>query len=143
MDKKFLITLIATQKINDDTDSVTFTAPAEFYIKDGTKYIVYKEYGDSSMTSEDFVLNTIKVYSPEKVSVTRKQKYTSRLFLEKFNTHQTQYRTPVGSIIFGVMCTDIEDSLTPDGGTLNVEYNLLQGASLISENSFNITVKEA
>ncbi|MBQ9673157.1 MAG: DUF1934 domain-containing protein [Ruminococcus sp.] len=143
MKNKYLITLNASQTVNGENEEMTFTAPAEYSIgEDGVKIIQYKEYTEEAITKDDFLLTTVKVVSDEKVSVTRQSKYTSKLFLEKHKIHQSQYKTPMGSVVFSVMCTAINDKLGETGGKLEVVYNLLHGAQLISENRFIITVKE-
>jgi uncharacterized beta-barrel protein YwiB (DUF1934 family) len=142
MSKNYLITLTASQEANGEKEEMTFTAPGEYYMENGVRIIKYKEFSEESRTKDDYSLNTIKVYSDDKVSVIRKAEHTTRLFIEKDRLHQCHYQTPMGQLIFGVICTKLHNNLSDDGGVLDVTYSLNLNSQKLSLNRFILKVKE-
>lgn len=140
--KTYLITLTASQEAGGQKDEMTFTAPGEYYIENGVRIVKYKEYNEESHTPDDFSLNTIKIYNDDKVSVIREAEHTTRLFIERDKLHQCHYQTPMGQIIFGVLCTRLHNNLTDNGGKLDVTYSLNINSQAVSINRFILTVKE-
>ncbi len=141
-ERNFLITLIASQEAAGEKDEMTFTSPGEYFVENGVRIVRYKEFSEDSVTKDDYSLNTIKIYSDSKVSVLRESEHTTRLFLEKEKLHQCHYRTPMGDLMFGVLCTRLNNNLDNNGGTLDVSYNLDLNGQAMSHNRFILKVKE-
>lgn len=142
MENKFLITFEASQEVNGEKDSMTFTAPGEYFEEKGIRIVKYKEYSEESKTKDDYSLNTIKIINDSKISILRESEHTTRLFLEKDKLHQCHYRTPMGDLMFGVLCTTMDNKLNSEGGKLDVEYRLNLNGQPMSNNKFVLTVKE-
>lgn len=142
IDKKYLITLTASQNAGGEKDEMTFTAPGDYYEENGVKIVKYKEYSEDSQTENDYSLNTIKIFSDTKVSVLREGEHTTRLFLEKEKDHHCHYRTPMGDLMFNVICTRLHNNLDESGGTLEVAYSLALNGQTMSHNTFHLKVKE-
>lgn len=140
-EKKYLITLIASQEAEGEKDQMKFTAPGEFFEEKGVKIVRYKEFSQESKTKDDYSLNTIKIYSDNKVSVLREGNHTTRLYLEKDKLHRCHYRTPMGDLMFGVLCTKLNNSLNDEGGKLDVAYSLDINGQAMSRNRFILTVQ--
>lgn len=141
-EKNYLITLIASQEAGGERDEMTFTAPGEYYEENGVRIVKYKEYSEESMTDSHYSLNTIKAFSDTKVSVLREGEHTTRLFLEKDKEHHCHYRTPMGDLMFNVLCTRLHNNLSENSGTLEVVYSLSLNGQSMSHNRFHLTVKE-
>ena len=142
MNKKYLITLFASQEADGEKDEMTFTAPGEYYEENGVKIVKYKEFSEESKTKDDFSLNTIKSIGDTKVSILRESEHTTRLYLEKDKLHKCHYMTPKGELMFGVLCTKLQNNLDKTGGTLEVAYSLDLNGQAVSNNRFILTVKE-
>ena len=140
--KKYIITMVASQEAGGEKDRTKFTAPGEFFEENGVKIVRYKEFSTESKTNDDYYLNTIKIFNDSKVSVAREGSHTTRLFLEKDKLHRCHFRTPMGDLMFDVMCTRLNDSLNDKGGELDVAYNLDINGHALSRNRFVITVLE-
>ncbi len=142
MDKKYIITLTASQEVDGQRDELTFTAPGQYYTENGVLIVKYKEYSEESRTEDDYSLNTLKVYSDTRVSILRESEHTTRLFLEKDKHHHCHYNTPMGDLMFNVLCTKIHNNLDENGGTLEVSYALDLNGQTMSRNGFLLRVKE-
>lgn len=76
------------------------------------------------------------------MTITRKGPMRSQLMLEKGRRHQCLYQTSAGDLMIGVFTKTMNNSLTKNGGTLEVSYTLDFNNDLVSENKFKITVEE-
>lgn len=140
MQDKYLISIVGIQEIDGEKDKIEVMTTGEYVLKNGHRYIKYKEYdNDNPNISTDTV---VKVEGDNKVSIIRMGDHPSRLILENRTRHQCHYSTIMGDIMMGVYTSKIDNQLTDNGGQLKVKYQLDFFADLVSDNEFNITVKE-
>lgn len=118
-----------------ETDSV---ADAKFAVKNGKYYIIYKEDIVSGMSSCN---TTLKIDENGVVSVRRTGAVNSVLVCETGKKHSSMYSFDFGAIKMETSTKSITNSLTPNGGELELVYDLEIGANK-SKNRLNITVKE-
>lgn len=137
--KKYMISIIGEQRLDDDTDKVEVLTTGNYIMKKDHCYIGYREYDQEN--PNDCYDNLIKV-EENMVTITRKGPMRSQLMLEKGRRHQCLYQTIAGDLMIGVFTKTMKSTLNEKGGTLEVSYTLDFNTDLVSENSFKITVKE-
>ncbi len=141
MRKDFIINIVGTQYVDGEMDKVEIMTLGHYAVKNGTRYIMYKEYPEENKQSEKTTI--VKVESENKVSIIRAGEYQSRLLLEKGRRHQCHYRTLAGDLMIGVFTESIAADLHDDGGRLDVSYSLDFNADFASKNEFHIDIKRA
>ena len=109
---KYMISILGEQILDDESDRIEVLTEGNFLMKKDHCYIGYKEYDEDAPQS--FYDNLIKV----------------------------QDNTPAGDLMIGVFTKTMNNSLTKNGGTLEVSYTLDFNNDLVSENKFKITVEE-
>jgi len=83
---------------------------------------------------------TIKI-KPDGVVTIIKGK-SEGMILEIGKTHSCNYPTPFGNILLEVSAFKIANSLSDDGGELELQYSLIVDGNELSKNTLNLTVKE-
>ena len=140
MEDKYLITIIGTQEIEGEKETIEVMTTGNYEEKDGDKFIYYKEYDNEN--PELYTDTTVKISKDKKVTITRKNDCESTMILEKNIRHQCHYNTPMGSIMMGVYTKDLVDCLSTKGGDMVVTYQLDFFADVMSNNEFHINIKE-
>lgn len=140
MQNDYLIKITGKQTVDGESDITEVITTGRYELKNGHRYIVYKEYPEGS---GDKPVTTIVKYDCENsVSIIRPGVYESRLLLEKDKRHQCHYRTPLGDLMIGVFTYSIRSTLCDDGGELEVNYSLDFNSDLASVNNILIEVKK-
>ena len=137
--KKYMISIVGTQKLDDDTDTVEVLTTGNYMMKNGHFFIGYKEYDQDN--PDQYFDNLVKL-DGDVVTISRKGSVRSQLMLEKGKRHQCLYESVAGTLAIGVFTRYIISTLNEKGGTLEVSYTLDSNNDLLSENSFKITVEE-
>lgn len=137
---KYLITVIGTQEINGEKDTIEITTTGNYEEKDNKKYIYYKEYDNEN--PEHYTNTTIEIINDSLVNITRVNETTTKLIIEKGIRHQCIYETPMGSLMMGVYASDLVDCLSKSGGDIVITYQLDFYNDMISNNEFHINIKE-
>lgn len=138
MDDNYIISIVGTQELDGEKDTVEVLTTGNYMTKNGKRYIKYTEYDSDDPTNH--CNNVVKV-EKDKVTIMRTGDASSRLILQKGVRHQCHYGTVMGDLMIGVFAETIEDELTESGGNLHVKYTLDFNAGLASKNEFKITVK--
>ena len=120
---KYMISILGEQILDDESDKIEVLTEGNFLMKKDHCYIGIKVQDNT-------------------VTITRKGPMRSQLMLEKGRRHQCLYQTPAGDLMIGVFTKTMNNSLTKNGGTLEVSYTLDFNNDLVSENKFKITVEE-
>lgn len=113
-------------------------ADARYARRNGKYYIMYEEDGLSELRGS---VTTIKVEDGGKVWVKRSGAVETNMCYEVGQTHSCVYDFDFGSITMETHATQIDVSLTPEGGEVTMRYHLDMGA-VKSQNSLNISIKE-
>lgn len=140
MNDNYIITIIGTQTVDGESDSVEVITTGS-YCEDGdTKIVRYTEYGadDPTVTTD----TTVTVEGDRRVVIDRRGVNSSRLELERGRRHQCAYETPMGQLMIGVFTDQIIDTLSPSGGDLRASYQLDFYSDVVSNNEFHINIKE-
>ncbi len=139
MKKDVLITIKGTQKVGGESDVIEMMTTGRFYRKNKLYYISYEE---TEATGYEGCRTTLKVGPNDKVTMTRFGSSRSQLIVEQGVRHQCQYDTGYGAMTIGVMGDSFESTLNDRGGLLRFGYTLDIEATVASENTVSITVKE-
>lgn len=139
MKKDVLITIQGTQRVGKDKDSIEMMTTGRFYRKNNLYYISYEE---TEATGYDGCRTTLKIGPHNKVTMTRFGPSRSQLIVEQGVRHQCQYDTGYGAMTIGVMGNQFKSTLNDRGGKLFFGYTLDIEATVATENTIEITVKE-
>ena len=115
MDNNYLISIIGTQEVDGERDTVEVMTNGDLVTKNGTTYISYRE--NSNDNPNIYSHNLIKIESDEKVTIIRKGETESRLILEKGKRHQCFYKTVAGSLLIGIFTDEVNIDLSEKGGS--------------------------
>ena len=139
MKKDVLITIRGTQQVNEEKDVVEMITTGRYYRKNGLYYISYEE---TEVTGYEGCRTTLKIGPNDKVTMTRFGPSRSQLIVQQGVRHQCQYDTGYGAMTIGVMGNRFESSLSDRGGELKFGYTLDIEATVASENTVSVHVKE-
>lgn len=137
--KDVIISIKGTQKVGDDKDVIEMMTTGRFYRKNQLYYITYEE---TEATGYDGCRTSLKVGPNDKVTMTRFGPSRSQLIVEQGVRHQCQYDTGYGEMTIGVMGNRFESTLNEHGGELTFGYTLDIEATVASENTVTVTLKE-
>lgn len=99
-------------------------------------------YEESSITGRPGT-ETLFVIEPSRITLTRGSWYGGDMVFDMTQKHHFLYQTPFGSLTMGVDTEMIRHELNDCGGDLHIEYALDVDNTLISRNSFDISIKPA
>ena len=88
--------------------------------RDGAWDIIYEE---SALTGLEGVTTTFRV-EPEKVSLDRHGQLSSHMVFQLGVSHESLYQVPFGALLVTVQATRVVFDLVPDGGFLDLVYNI-------------------
>ncbi len=137
MKEDYAITIKGRQLYGDeDQGEICLSALGTYREKDGTRFILYKEYDDEDASV--FRTALLKV-EPGVVTMSRSGSST-RLILEKGRRHLCLYDTGFGSLTVGIYTSQLDVDLDDAGGTLEIAYTLDVDSNLSSQNLLSIEV---
>lgn len=117
----------------DDTEETTeLIIEGKFYESGGKQYIFYTE--DEEKTT------VMLIVSKDKVVLSRKGEYTSRMDYFPGEDTQVIYHTPYGVMTMRLKTLLVENLLKNDGGTLRLIYRLTVNGEEIN-NNLTLTVR--
>lgn len=145
MEQKYLISIVNKQKIDNNVEEITLTTEGTYAIKDGKRYIMYREFDqDNNQKGPSSTLKIDDTGADKVVSLIRHDPRSGKtnLVLQEGKRHLCQYGTTFGCLTLGVYTSRITDNLTEDGGSLSLEYTLDINTNLSSYNAITVTVKK-
>ncbi len=89
-------------------------------LRDGGWDICYEE---SALTGLEGVTTTFRV-EPGKVILNRTGRLNSRMEFQQGVTHDSLYKTEFGALMITVQATFVYFDLVPDGGVIDLTYNI-------------------
>lgn len=141
MEENYILSVTGKQTIDDQSESIELKTMASYVTKNGSRYITYKEY-DSHNPDKKY-RTTVKVGSDGVVTVMKGGEESHSLILEKGVRHKCEYVTSFGVISLGVYTESIHDSLSDNGGELEVSYSIDIQSELASKNELYLRLEEA
>lgn len=140
MDKSVnaLITIKSDQMVEGSPDSVEMLVGGIFTVTDSGYRINYDETdpenGSKTATEVTFD-NETRV-----VTVKRSGEISTHMVFEQGKRHLVYYDTVYGSLLVGISTHRLSAGLTPDGGTLAVEYAIEIDSEVVNEIRLEIDV---
>lgn len=139
MKKDVLINIKGVQNADGESDVSELFTQGNFYKKNGSYYITYKE---SETTGFEGTVTTLKVENQNKVSLIRFGNPRTNLIIENGVRNVGLYETEHGELYIGVNASTVKVDLDDHGGNLEFKYSLDINTSHISDNEVYINIKE-
>ena len=138
---KYIITIVGTQTVDDESDTIDVTTSASYTERGGKKYIRYKEYDPNE--DGEYISNTIIIESEKKI-VLRKliEDKRTELILDRGVRHQCLYTTPMGYMSIGIYAESIVIDIDKNGGTITIDYTIDFNTDVQSEHHLEIALKK-
>ena len=122
--------------VTEDTDTVSINTLGEMKWEDGACQLLYE-----TRDEDGTVCATRIIVEDDTVSVSQQGSTRSLLSIREGNRSLSQYQTAYGALAVGVTGHRVRSSLTPDGGSLLLEYDVDINASAVSKNIIEIYVR--
>ena len=142
MENKYLITVEGTQIVDGERETEELTTTAEYSERDGKKLVKYREYGASDEHSGFVVSNLIRIEKGKVTLTKRVEGRTGQMIFECDQRHQCMYANEVGNLTIGIYTETINDTISAEGGTLEIDYTIDFNGGFESENHIFITLKK-
>ncbi len=140
MKKDVIISVKGLQNMEDpDAEEITLETEGRFYRRNGKYFIKYEE---SPLTGLDGTSTVVRV-EPESVTVTRTGKYPSMMMFEQGKRHMSLYSTDFGPLTVAVSTRKIDSSLTDEGGSIDVLYDVEVQYAHVGANNLKINVRSS
>ena len=139
MDDRYLITVLGTQTIDGESDSIEVITTGGYSREDGRISITYPEYSEED---PNIRTDTTVTYDGSELCIERRGQMSSRLILEKGRRHLCLYDTPMGRMMIGIFTDSITTDMSDSGGEIRASYQLDFNNNVVSNNEFRITIKE-
>ena len=88
------------------------------------------------------IISLLTVQKNNSVILERRGGLNSRLIITKGERNNCLYAIPQGSLTLGIYGKEVTSTLTENGGSLRMAYNIDANLTPISENIVEITVEE-
>ena len=140
MKKDVIISIRGLQEQDGEAgDPLTLVTPGRYYRKNDSYYISYEE---SELTGLAGTRTTLRV-KPDFVKLVRTGLYPSELQFELGKRHMSLYHTEYGDLSIVVSTNHIRNTLTDDGGDLDVQYTVEVANTPVGVNHLSLTIKNA
>lgn len=138
MENNAFITLTTVQYTKGtEEDVMELTTRGKYKERNGKFYIVYEE---SEVTGFEDTTTTIKV-APEKILLSRKGKFNSKMEFAPGEKKLCKYQTPYGEIAVAVNPLKYENKLDKNGGSVKLEYILDMNNTMYAKNKLELNVR--
>ncbi|MBR2176646.1 MAG: DUF1934 domain-containing protein [Clostridia bacterium] len=141
MEENYILSVCGRQYTDGSSDKVELQTSASYVMRNGSRYITYKEY-DPQQPDKHY-RTTVKIDPNNIVTVIKGGTENHHLILEKGKRHKCEYNTPYGSITMGIYTDSVSISLDDSGGELTVKYSIDIESELASSNELTLSIKEA
>ena len=140
MKKDVIISIRGLQEQEGETgDPITLVTSGRYYRKNGSYYIIYDE---TELTGLAGTRTTVHVKA-DTVKVIRTGLYPSELQFEQGKRNVSLYHTDYGDLSIVVSTRNILNTLTDDGGDLDVEYAVEVANTPVGINHLSLNIKNA
>lgn len=131
------ITLISAATTEEGRDETEFFTVGTFEQTDEGYVIKYGENGEIGYESCQVTITILD----SSVLIERSMPAPSLLTIEKGKKHHMLYGTPYGDFMMGINAFEVQNRITPEGGTLYLKYSIDINSDFVSENEINLKVK--
>lgn len=137
--KKVIITVNGIQVTADEpATNMELVTEGEYTFDDGVGFFTYEESQITGMEGT----STRFDFSPTEAVITREGSVSSKMVFIEGKNNLFLYNTPWGSMTMGIQTHKIDSTLTPQGGTIDIDYTLHFDQAVVSQNRFHVKIKE-
>ena len=137
--KHVIITVKGIQITADEpATDMELVTEGEYTYENGTGWFTYEETEITGMEGT----TTRFDFTPGEAVITREGSVSSRMIFMEGKRNVFLYNTPWGSMTMGIDTHKIENSLTAQGGEIEIDYTLSFDRAPISRNRFSVKIKE-
>ena len=137
MKKDVWLSISSTQRFEGcEIDRVDLVTAATLYCRRGKYYIVYEE---SEVTGWEGNRTTVKL-SGKEAAVVRVGSSPSELLFSENECHVGLYQPPFGAMTISTHTSRLRNTVSMDGGFLEIDYTLEVDNSLVGETHLEMTV---
>jgi len=136
MKKKAIVSVVSRQ-ISEDEKDIEVVTPGEFYKKDDSYYVVYKETEISGMEG---TTTTLKI-NPDSFTLIRMGTTTTKMEFEQDNEKLVLYNTPYGVMELKIATKDLKVNVNDQGGDVLINYNMTIGGQKPQLTELKVNIK--
>ncbi len=137
--KQVKIKIKGIQGIDGQSETVELMTEGSLALRDGDILLTYEE---SELIGQKGIKTTLHYKAPDTVILQRFGALRSRMVITLGQTTVCRYSTGFGEMMLDITGEKLENRLTENGGTLNMQYRIDAGGKAVSRNQVKITVKE-
>lgn len=119
--KRVMLTICGRQNYMDQEPEVIELVTEGILRKKGAGWCI--TYEESELTGLAGVMTTFEV-QPDMITLTRKGPLNSQMIFQPGVTHESLYQMEFGALMISVRATRVSYDITPQGGTVDLEYNI-------------------
>ena len=120
MKQDVLITLRGTQQYADnEPETIELITPGVMQERNGKFSVSYTE---TALTGNEGVVTTFFIPNPKRVVLSRDGAVRSKMVFEEGRKDESLYDLGFGSLLISICAHHIQCALTPEGGTLRIDY---------------------
>ena len=139
MKEQWVMTLRSIQHEGGEHSESVLDTEIRYFEHDGERVIAYEESETTGMEGSQMQL---RVAQGDMVSIIRTGTYQTHLVVQPGKKHFCHYETPFGEFAVGVSARWIRNTLTDEGGRLEMRYTVDANSTLLSDNEIRIHVKK-
>ena len=139
MKQDVLITLRGTQKIGNDEPETVELITRGILRERNEKYSV--SYTETELTGTPGVITTFFIPHRKRVILSREGPIRSKMVFVEGEKDEALYDLGFGSLLIGIHAHNIEVDLSPEGGTLRIDYTVEVEQSHTSRNNYELLIK--
>lgn len=140
MEKDVMITIQGAQHYAGmESDNIELVTEGKLAEAGGALRLSYEESELTGMAGT----TTIFHVEPERVTLLRMGSVSSEMVFEEGRRHMSLYDTPYGSMEVGILARRLRSTLGPEGGRLEINYDIEINHTLAGQNLFRIDVRES
>ena len=141
MEENYILSVLGKQCVNGEFDNIELKTTAAYVVKNGSRYITYKEYDAQNPKNQS--RTTVKIDPDNIVTVIKGGTESHNLVLEKGVRHKCEYITNFGNITLGIYTDNVKTDFDNKGGKLEVKYSIDIQSELASPNELILKIEEA
>lgn len=123
---------------NENEDPIEIITPATYYLRNGKHYIVYDEMVEGM---KGVIKNTVKITGDSMFEMIKSGLMTSRMVFEKGKMNMTNYQTPYGEMLVGIMTRDMNVTVEEDKIEVGIFYALDVNGEPLSDCRIHVNVR--
>jgi uncharacterized beta-barrel protein YwiB (DUF1934 family) len=140
MEKDVIISIQGLQNYEGvDSDNIELVTEGKLEYDDTKLCLSYEESELTGMAGT----TTIFHVEPERVTLVRLGSISSEMVFEEGKRHMSLYSTPYGSMEIGVRARKLLSTLAPNGGKLEIDYDIEINHMLAGQSLFRLNVRES